>query len=157
MRNMWWLAVLAVWGAMLGGATANAAGPWPGKPASSPPKLGSATTGPPPAWVESRVRSWWLAYSSYCWKTTCADFIPPQSRTDLPVLSVRRGAALRLHLGFVPRRVSVAIGLGTNAFERQLKATRVNVFVPRRPGLLVVSAQAAGGGDASYVARVRLR
>jgi hypothetical protein len=134
----------------------SAADSWPGIPASPAPKLGSTTSGPPPAWIESRARSWWLAYSSYCWKTTCADFIPPQNRQDLPVLSVRRGAPLRLHLRFTPSRLSVAIGLGDNAFERRLKSTRVNLFVPPRGGLLFVSAQRTGGGDASYVARIEV-
>src|SRR5437773_10984712 len=51
---------------------------WPGRPTAKPPAL--QQPGPPPGWVETHARWSWLAYSSYCWKTTCADYLPPASR-----------------------------------------------------------------------------
>jgi hypothetical protein len=134
-------------------AGAQTADSWPGKPGSPPPSLGAGTKGPPPAWIESKTRSWWLAYSSYCWKTTCADFLPPQGRPDLPAISVRRGLPLRLHLGFRPRQLSISV----NGKQTRLAAAQVAQFKPSGSGIVIVSARpAAGGGDASYVARLRV-
>jgi hypothetical protein len=143
---------------LAGAATAGSiAGSWPGRPASPPPKLGAGTKGPPPAWIESRTRSWWLAYSSYCWKTTCVDFIPPQNRPDLPTIFVRRGSALRLHLGFRPRELSITVQSGHNRKQTKLRAEPVARFTPSRSGLLTVFARpATAGGDATYVARLRV-
>src|SRR5262245_10315447 len=39
---------------------------WPGRPQTNPPRL--SEVGPPPAWVETRQRSRWLSFSSYCWR-----------------------------------------------------------------------------------------
>jgi hypothetical protein len=137
-------------------AAASGASTWAGKPTSPPPSLGVGTKGPPPAWIESRTRSWWLAYSSYCWSTTCADYLPPQGRSDLPLVSVRRGSLLRLHLGFVPGRVTVSIQRGRNQVSRHLPPRRVTQFAPWRTGVLLIAVQVRGSGDASYVARIRL-
>lgn len=141
--------------ALVAGA-AHAAGDWAGRPSSPPPKLGSVTDGPPPAWIESRTRSWWLAYTSFCWKTSCVDFIPPERREDLALIRVRRGASLRLHLGFTPAKLSVSIGTGSGTGIRQLQRKRTVTFTPWRSGFVFVSARASTGGDAAYVARIRL-
>jgi hypothetical protein len=86
----------------LGVASSALAATWPGPPRSAAPRL--QQQGPPPAWVETLSRSKWMAFSSYCWsvssgsvrKAVCADMIPPQSRNDLPTLTVRRGELLRI-------------------------------------------------------------
>jgi hypothetical protein len=57
-------------------------------PPGPPPKRGD---GPPPAWLEKRGTDRWLAYSSFCWTTMCADFVAPQLRTDLPRIRLARG------------------------------------------------------------------
>jgi hypothetical protein len=85
------------------------------------------------------------------------DFIPPQNRPDLPRIFVRRGFALRLHLGFRPRELSITVQSGRNRKQTKLEPERVARFTPSRGGLLTVFARpAAAGGDASYVARLRV-
>ena len=125
---------------------------WPGPPGSRAPDTGS---GPPPAWVETHTRSLWLAQSSYCWRSgsrsICADFAPPQYRSDIPTLRVHRGATVRIHFGFTPRSVSAA---GPGAAVR-LRAARVVEWRPTRSGLVSIFVLAARG-DASYVVRVNL-
>ncbi len=126
---------------------------WPGRPTTPPPKPPNAG-GPPPAWVETQANSAWLAYGSYCWKTACVDMIPPQSRPDLPAFVVMRGRTVRVHLGFTAKSVSVS--LDKRAVRAKLDATkRIASWSATRGGMLTVSARAAG--DASYVARLRIR
>jgi hypothetical protein len=55
---------------------------WPGRPLTKPPRL--SQTGPPPAWIETQVRSHWLEFSSYCWNKVCVDMAPVQARTEPP-------------------------------------------------------------------------
>src|SRR6266576_1770898 len=69
---------------------------WPGPPPTGPPQLAGIKTVPPPAWVETPQHSRWLSYSRYCWSRptgtgACVDFLPPRSRTDLPILSANAG------------------------------------------------------------------
>jgi hypothetical protein len=126
---------------------------WPGRPAAPPPKPPNAGA-PPPAWIETQAKSAWLAYGSYCWKTACVDMLPPQSRPDLPVLAVTRGRTVRIHLGFKAK--SVGVSLDKRAVKAKLDATlRIVSWAATRGGVLTVFARAAG--DASYVARLRLR
>ena len=126
---------------------------WPGRPTKPPPKPPNAG-GPPPAWIQTRAKSAWLAYGSYCWKTACVDMIPPQSRPDLPALGVKRGGTVRVHLGFTAKSVSVS--LDKRAVRAKLEATRrIASWSATRGGVLTVFARAAG--DASYVARLRIR
>ena len=132
---------------------APAALAWPGRPTPPPPKPPNAG-GPPPAWIETQAKSAWLAYGSYCWKTACVDLIPPQSRPDLPALAVRRGRTVRVHLGFAAK--SVGVSLDKTVIRAKLDATRRIVsWSATRGGVLTVFARAAG--DASYVARLRIR
>ena len=126
---------------------------WPGRPATPPPKPPNAG-GPPPAWIETQAKSAWLAYGSYCWKTACVDMIPPQSRPDLPAFAVEPGRTVRVRLGFAAKSVSVSID--KRAVRARLDATkRIASWSATRGGLLTVFARAAG--DASYVARLRIR
>jgi hypothetical protein len=149
MRSL--LALAAVGLVLTAPALASA---WPGPPASKPPRL--QQPGPPPAWIETRTKSTWLAYSSYCWKTTCADFLPPASRTDLPIVRVVRGAAVRIHFAFVPRDARVTL-ISAHAGKRTtLQAARIATWRPSASGVAVVETHAAAG-SASYAARVVLK
>jgi hypothetical protein len=130
-----------------------AARAWPGRPTPPPPKPPNPGA-PPPAWIETQAKSAWLAYGSYCWKTACVNMIPPQTRPDLPTYSVTRGRTVRVHLGFEAR--SVGVSLDKRAVKAKLNATRRIVsWTATRGGILTVFVRATG--DASYVARLRLR
>ncbi len=132
---------------------APAALAWPGPPAAPPPKPPNPQ-GPPPAWIETQAKSAWLAYGSYCWKRACVDMIPPQSRPDVPTFGVKRGRTIRVHLGFTAKAVSV--GVGGRVVRATLDSTRRIVsWTATRGGTLTVFARTAG--DASYVARLRIR
>ena len=125
---------------------------WPGKPAKAPPKPPNPGA-PPPAWIESKSKSAWLAYSSYCWKTTCVDMIPPQARPDLPSFAVKRGTTVRVHLAF--RAKGVTVSVDKNVVAARIDTTRrVVSWKASRSGILTVFARTAG--DAGYVARLRL-
>lgn len=126
---------------------------WPGRPSSPPPKTGLAGA-PPPAWIETKTKSVWLLYGSYCWKTSCVDMIPPETRPGLPVFTVPRGTLMRIHLGF--RAKSASISVDKKPIRVKLDPTKRIISWPAsRGGILMVSARAAG--DASYVARLRIR
>ena len=117
-------------------------------PPGQPPK---APGGPPPAWLEKPGTDRWLAYSSFCWTTTCVDYLPPNARPDLPRLAVAAGTLVRFHLGFNPTSVELH-RFGTSRMWR-LAATRVSAWkVPSR-GIYVVAVR-AGPGSASYVFRI---
>ena len=127
---------------------------WPGAPKAprpAPPRPGA----PPPAWIETQAKSAWLFYGTYCWKTTCADLIPPDTRPGLPVFTVLRGQTLRVHLGFAARSATASIDrLKVTA---KLDARRHIVsWSAGRAGILTISARASSG-SASYVAQLRIR
>ena len=126
---------------------------WPGQPTANPPKLQQPS--PPPAWIETHTRSSWLAYSSYCWKTTCADFLPPASRTDLPRVRLTRGASVRIHFAFLPRDARVTLISAHAAKRVSLKRARIVEWKPSAPGVAVIETHAAAG-SASYTARIVL-
>ena len=117
-----------------------------------------AGTSPPPAWVESAAATKWLAFSSYCWtgagKAACVDMIPPQSRTDLPLLKVRAGEQLRIHFAFVPRSVHLAVYRGVSFRHWILPRARTVSWKARGSGVVVIDAKAKGG-TASYLIRLR--
>jgi hypothetical protein len=127
---------------------------WPGPPAAAPPRVEGAA-GPPPAWLETRTRSLWLAFSSFCWKTACADYLPPQSRTDLPVIGVRRGAMVRVHFAFAPRQVHATTFAGTTLKHVTLRPGRIVTWRPTLTGVVSFDMRSAAG-SASYVVRVRI-
>ena len=94
-------------------------------PPGKPPKPAGVPGAPPPAWIDAGAAEKWLAYSSYCWKVACVDYVSPEMRKDLPVLTIRRGQPVTLHLGFVPSQLSVSQGKKTRSLVRRAK---------RRPG-----------------------
>jgi hypothetical protein len=134
-------------------ALAPSAGAWAGKP-SSPPPVQPMPGAPPPAWIETEARSAWLLYDSYCWRTSCVDLIPPETRPGLPVLTVVRGERVRVHFGFAATSATASID------RRKIGSTldagaRALSWRATRAGLLRVTARKAG--DASYAARIRFR
>ncbi len=143
-------------------ASAAAAG-WPGPPRSPAPGL--TQQGPPPAWVETRTKTRWMAFSSYCWsapagattrKAVCADMIPPQSRTDLPTLIVRRGEVVRIHLAYEPRGVHLTLYRAMSFKHYVLPPRRVLSWRAAGTGVAALDVRAAPG-TASYLVRVRAR
>ena len=133
---------------------APAAPAWPGAPTAPPPTPPSSGA-PPPAWIETQAKSAWLFYGSYCWKTMCVDLIPPDTRPGLPTFTIARGRIVRVHLRLVARSAGVSID------RRKLSASfnaekRILSWSATRAGILTVFARAAAG-DASYVARLRVR
>jgi hypothetical protein len=145
-------AVLAVFAAALIAIAPAAA--WPGPPRTPAPHVKGAS-GPPAAWLETRTRSVWLAFSGYCWKTTCADFPPPQSRTNLPIVRVRRGALVRVHFAFTPSEVHATTFAGTTLRHSALRPARTTGWRPMRAGVVSFDARGASG-SASYLVRVRI-
>jgi hypothetical protein len=127
-------------------------------PAGPPPQVAGSTDSPPPAWIETSVGSAWLAFSTYCWKSTCADFIPrrcPDKRT--PTLRLRRGETVRFHFGFRPKSVELGVGRGK---PTTLAARRVTSWRATGGGLLSVFVRVrldSMNADASYAACILLR
>jgi hypothetical protein len=80
--------------------------------------------------------------------------IPPQSRPDLPTSGVTRGTTIRAHVGFAAKSFTASID--TKPIRAKLDVTRrVASWSATRSGIVTVFARAAG--DASYVARLRVR
>ena len=136
------------------GAFAQVALAWPGRPTSRPPTTGTVGA-PPPAWIETKTKAAWLLYGSYCWKTSCVDMIPPETRPGLAIFTVARGSIVRIHLGFAAKSASVDID------KKNVRATldttkRILSWTAGRGGILMASARATRG-SASYVARLRIR
>ncbi|WP_147281348.1 hypothetical protein [Gaiella occulta] len=139
---------LAIVVALVTAAIAAAAGP----PSTPPSRVVGAATSPPPAWVETAHSSSWLAFSSFCWRTSCVDFIPPSARSDVPRLAVRPGEQVRFHFGFRPRQTLL---------RRQ---SRTFVLTPARTtgwrvatlGLVTITVRSRSG-TASYIARLVAR
>jgi hypothetical protein len=127
---------------------------WPGLP-MAPPPVRPSSGAPPPAWIESNARSAWLFYGSYCWKTTCVDLIPPETRPGLPTFTVAPGHAIRVHLRFAANAATVTVGR-RKASTRFTARTRTVSWSATRAGIVTVFAKSAAG-DASYVARLRIR
>ncbi len=140
---------------VLAAALLVALAPAVGPPTAPPPRVDGTSAEPPPAWVEAGTRSRWLAYSSFCWTTACVDFIPPQSRPDLPAVSAKVGTTVRFHLRFMPRTATLAL-LGPGGPQQQWKLApgRVIEWRVRRGGVLLLSARASAG-SAGYAIRLR--
>lgn len=115
--------------------------PRAGRPAGPPPDLRQA--GPPPAWIETPEGSFWLAHSTYCWTTVCADYIVP-SCEHAPEIPARVGEPVRVHLGFEPRSSRLTFFPGGAA--QPLEDLE---WIVESGGAFAVSAR-AGKGDASY-------
>lgn len=121
------------------------------KPTTPPPNVAGTTGEPPPAWFQVGERAHWFAYGSFCWTTTCVDFLPPSRRTDLPKTTARAGQTLAIHLPFVPKSVRVRV-LATNT-TYALIARRDTSWRVRGSGIVLVEARGAKG-SASYLARL---
>ena len=132
-------------------ALAVAGAAYAGRPTAPPPKVPGVAAAPPPAWAESGSRSTWAVFGSYCWKTVCADMLPPAGRPDLPVLRAARGALVRLHLGFAPRSAMLTVG-GSKPVVLHPKGTVLTWRA--RAGIADIAVKAAGG-SASYLVRIR--
>ena len=145
-------AVLA--GGIVAATFAPAAFGWPGQPKVPAPRPATAS-GPPPAWIESSRQTTWLAYSGYCWKTVCADYLPPASRPDLPTFAIVRGAAIRLHFGFQPSKVTIT-ALGARTSTRSFAPAQVIIWRPRTDGIFNVSLRSSSG-TVGYAERLRFR
>jgi hypothetical protein len=119
-------------------------------PPPNPPKLPKLSRpGPPPAWVETKAGSTWLGYSTYCWRSVCADYDGPDCRSFLakpPGVVLTPGETVRFHLGFDPEEVSVTSGGRTT----QLDSSRTPQWrvAMRTPLILRTKTKV---GDASYV------
>ncbi|MEA2167746.1 MAG: hypothetical protein QOF76_1046 [Solirubrobacteraceae bacterium] len=145
-----------------GPAAAEPAGPAPGVPG-----------GPPPAWVDSPLGAWWLEPGGGCWGTAgkpamCAT-VPAFS--DRPLIRVRVGERVTLHLGRDPealaitngvRRVHCARGLEPNPTTtgRQVPVRRPSGVVswtarPSDHGYLTVSVRYPQG-DPRYRGRIAI-
>jgi hypothetical protein len=123
-----------------------------GGPAGDPPKLDIA--GPPAAWLSVGDQKVWLAYSSYCWVKACADYIDPVERDDIPLVRAEIGSKAVFHLGFDPESVDLVIAAGAEPLQIQANG-REPTWTVDRTALLVLNAQRAGGGQASYAVDVR--
>jgi hypothetical protein len=112
------------------------------------PRPTAAPGAPPPAWVEAAKVSRWLAFSGYCWNSTCVRPRSPATRTDLPMLRVPARGSVRLHFGFPARSISVSV-LGSPKVSA-LPAGRLVSWRIARKGISVISATAPGHGTVSY-------
>lgn len=133
----------------------------PGPPTTPKPPLAGLSDGPPPAWLETEGGSFWLGYSSYCWGTLCADFIPPscEDAKHTPKITLARGEIVTAQLAFEPTE----LGLSYLAEEGAPTAEDQKEFVPsstpswrvERDGSFSLFARGKAGG-ATYVACVVL-
>jgi hypothetical protein len=77
-----------------------------------------------------------------------------RGRRCLPVFGVKRSGVIRVHLGF--RAKSVEVSVDRRAVKAKLDTTsKIVSWTVTRGGIISVFAHSAG--DASYVARLRLR
>jgi hypothetical protein len=123
-------------------------------PADPPPEIGREA--PPPAWIETEHGAFWLGYSTYCWKTVCADYIAPRCGDELvPTVVVAPGETVRFHLGFDPVEVVLASHLRV---EREGESARLEsgrtpswrVTWAGATSLFARAAPGQDGADASY-------
>ena len=120
-------------------------------PSTPPPQVRGTSVSAPSAWVDARLRCFWLAYGSFCWRTGCVDFVPPARRSDLLTLLVPRGERVRVHLRFRPSSVAVLVGkIRVAAATAPVVAWRAG-----ESGLLRVEARGRHG-SVSYLARIRV-
>ena len=129
-------------------------GGWPGRPRTDPPKLPQA--GPPSAWIETRDRSVWLAFGSYCWTTMCVDMIPPGMRKDLPTITIRRGAPVRVHLAFLPRSAQAYVLRRNQQTPVEIQSKSVLDWRPQLSGVVLIDVKDKRG-SAGYLFRLRIR
>jgi hypothetical protein len=128
------------------------------RPPGPAPRVKGVKDGPPPAWVETSSGAKWLAFSSYCWKTTCADFIPQHCEDKgTPTILVNRGETVRFHLGFRPKSATVSFARGKPKPLRARSATSWRVTQGGFFSLMVYVRVGEANFDASYIGCIRLR
>lgn len=128
--------------------------PGAGAPASPPPEGGGNF--PPPAWVSTARGAHWLAYGTFCWKSTCADSAGPKcgdGRT--PTIVVDRGERVTFHLAFEPSKTSLEFY--DEGVSVELDAGREPQWSVDQAGPAWLATAAAAGGDAAYAACLRVR
>jgi hypothetical protein len=126
------------------------------EPSEPPPSLD--VDGPPPAWIETGGGSFWLAYSTFCWKTACADYIAPScADVSVPQLAVRPNEEVRFHLAFDPKSSLVGFFRGGTPTmdESDLEPGREPIWTVDRAGPFVLRVTSVEGFDASYAACIR--
>ncbi len=79
--------------------------------------------------------------------------IPPPSRGDLPLLRVKRGQTIRIHLAFVPRDAHLTVFRASTMKHYVLRPVRVLVWRVQRAGIVSVDLHGPGG-SASYLVRL---
>ena len=134
--------------------------PQPRPPAAAPPSV-SGLEAPPPAWLETQNGSYWLGFSTFCWKGGCADYTAPSCRDGehVPKIGLRRAELVTAHLGFEPREVMLTYFSETmppGSDQQTLTAGRDPEWRIEREGAFSLFAIATQGGDASYVGCVTL-
>ena len=121
------------------------------RPSAAPPSH-VGRNGPPPAWVETEQGSFWLSYSGFCWGNRCVKQGGVLLDSPVSRIVVRRGEVVRFHLGFEPRRVTLAVGPARGV---RLQPARTMSWQVDRGG--VVSRQVyAARGSVGYVATFAL-
>jgi hypothetical protein len=96
-----------------------------------------------------------MAYSSYCWGQTCADYVQPSERTDVPLVRAPFDAKVVFHLGFEPTSIGLEIPTGGEVLELE-GSGRQRSWTADRSALLLLNATDAGDEQASYLVRVTL-
>lgn len=81
--------------------------------------------------------------------------VPPQSRNDLPIFTVRQRSILRFHLGFRPREVHVTLFQQMRFTHDVLSPHRVLTWRAVRSGVISIDVRAADG-EAAYLLRLRV-
>lgn len=121
----------------------------PARPAERPPSL-EGNDGPPPAWVETGSGTHWLAFSTFCWKRLCVDYLAAPER-ELPAIPTEEGELVRFHLGFEATEITLQPADGPSVELDPVEPTWT-VESSGAVTLFAVAAPGAGGSDASYAA-----
>jgi hypothetical protein len=108
-----------------------------------------ALAAPPKATLDTGAARVPLAISSWCWGTRCGAPIARSTRTA----AVAAGTTVTVELGFVPKRVQLAVGGKRLAAARH--GREVSWRAARGGGLTLTAT--GGRGWVTYVGRIRLR
>ena len=116
---------------------------------------------PPPAWIQTERGSYWLSYTTFCWRGSgCSDYIVPSCADHRHVrrLNLRTGELVRFHLPFHPNEASLTFyaeqSRGAPDVEHvRLPAERVISWTAERSGAFALTAKpSAFRGSAGYAA-----
>ena len=125
-------------------------------PTAELPVTESGVESPPPAWIQTASGSQWMDYGTYCWDETCALYVAPSERDDLPVVEVRPGEEVTFHLGFDPAGVELSFD-PKNPSRIRLRRQRDVTWRVTRGGDLSLSTRSDPHGDAMYHVRLVVR